>query len=139
MLTTIATLKAEGAKNGTLAAENGENTTVVEVNQVIADTVTYEFRLRLRDMNRAMKLDIDQIEALQLVNRELTRSIAKLEKVPAKAQQERLNNIIAKNLLEVRAHVDEAQYRAYLGLLNSEFNKAGLTNILYGYEVADNR
>ena len=133
MLTTIASLKAEDVKSGNIATAE----TIVEVDQNANDTVTYEFRLSLRDMNRAMRLDIDQIDALQRVNREMRRNIAKLGAVPSAQQQERLNNILANNLIEVRGRVDDMQYRAYLKLVNDEFNRTGLSNILYGLDVAE--
>lgn len=133
MLTTIASLKAEGTNNGNIAAAG----TVVEVDQIKADTVIYEFRLSLREMNKAMRLNIDQIEALQDVNREMRRGIAKLGEVPAESQQERLNLLLANNLLEVRGRVEDDQYRAYLRLLNNEFNRTGLNTILYGLDLAE--
>lgn len=133
MLTTIASLKAEGTNNGNIAAAE----TVVEVDQIKADTVIYEFRLSLREMNKAMRLNIDQIEALQNVNREMRRGIAKLGEVPAESQQERLNLLLANNLLEVRGRVEDDQYRAYLRLLNNEFNRTGLNTILYGLDLAE--
>lgn len=129
-LTTIASMKAEGANNGNDAA------TIVEVAQR-NDTVIYEFGLRLRDMNRAMKLDIDQIEALQLVNREMRRSIANIGNLPVEKRQERLTNVLTNNLMEVRGRVDDEQYRAYLQLINNEFNRSGLSNVLLGIEVAE--
>lgn len=129
-LTTIASMKAEGANNGNDAA------TIVEVAQR-NDTVIYEFGLRLRDMNRAMKLDIDQIEALQLVNREMRRNIANIGNLPVEKRQERLTNVLTNNLMEVRGRVDDEQYRAYLQLINNEFNRSGLSNVLLGIEVAE--
>ena len=134
MVMTIATVKAEGAKNSK-AVENIENAAVVEEVQANADSVTYKMRIRLRDMNKAMHLDIDQVEDLQLTNNELTRRIARLENVPAEERQAKLAVIVAENLASVREMVDEAQYRAYLTLLNNEFNKTGLNTILYGYST----
>ena len=136
MVMTIATVKAEGAMKGKNAVENIENNSmVVEEAQANADSVTYKVRIRLRDMNKAMHLDVDQIEDLQLTNNELTRRIARLENVPAAERQAKLAVIVAENLASVREMVVEAQYRAYLTLLNNEFNKTGLNTILYGYNT----
>ena len=136
MVMALATVKAEGAMNGKNAVENIENNSmVVEEAQATADSVTYKVRIRLRDMNKAMHLDIDQVEDLQLTNSELTRRIARLENVPAEERQAKLAVIVAENLAAVREMVDEAQYRAYLTLLNNEFNKTGLNTVLYGFTV----
>lgn len=132
MVMTIATVKAEGAKNN---AKDMENTIVVEDARVNADSVIYEFHIRLRDMNKAMHLDVEQIEQLQLTNKEISRRIARLEKTAASERQAKLTAILADNLAEVHQIVDEAQYRAYLTLINNEFNKTGLNSILYGYNT----
>ena len=135
MVMTLATVKAEGAKSGNHNAQDMEKTIVVEDARVNADSVIYKFRIRLRDMNKAMHLDIEQVEGLQLTNSELTRRIARLENAPAEERQAKLALIVTENLAAVRDIVDEAQYRAYLTLLNNEFNKTGLNSILYGYNL----
>ena len=132
MVMTIATVKAEGAKNN---AKDMENAIVVEDARVNADSVIYEFHIRLRDMNKAMHLDVEQIEQLQLTNRELSRRISRLGRIPADERQAKLSAILADNLAEVHQVVDEAQYRAYLTLINNEFNKTGLNSVLYGYNT----
>lgn len=129
----LATVKAEGAMNGENAVKDIENNIVVEDAQVSADSVIYKFRIRLRDMNRVMHLDIDQVEHLQHILTDLSRRIAHLENLPVEVRQSRLSDIIADNLAAVHEVVDEAQYRAYLTLLNNEFNKTGLDAILFGY------
>lgn len=129
---TIADVKAEGV-NGADSIKGIENSYVVEDVQVNADSVIYKFRIRLRDMYKAMHLDVDQVEDLRLANGQLTRNIARLENIPAEDRQAKLSLILAENLAAVREIVDEDQYRAYLYLLNNEFNKTGLNTILYGY------
>jgi len=132
MIMTIATVKAEGAKENK-SAKDMDKSFVVEDARVNADSVIYKFHIRLRDMNKAMHLDIEQIEHLQITNKELSRRIARLENASADERQAKLAAILADNLAEVHQIVDEAQYRAYLTLINNEFNKTGLNNILYGY------
>ncbi len=129
---TIADVKAEGV-NGADSIKGIENSNVVEDVQVNADSVIYKFRIRLRDMYKAMHLDIDQVEDLRLANGQLTRNIARLQTIPAEERQAKLSLILAENLAAVREVVDEDQYRAYLYLLNNEFNKTGLNTVLYGY------
>ncbi len=129
----LATVKAEGMNNG--SAANDANESIVEVDQLNPDTVIYKFTLRLRDMNKAMHLDVDQIEALQHTNLDLSRRIAHLEKVAPEKRQAMLTRIISENLILVHEHVNETQYRAYLNLLNDEFNKTGLNSVLYGYDM----
>ena len=129
---TIADVKAEGV-NGADSIKGIENSYVVEDVQVNADSVIYKFRIRLRDMYKAMHLDVDQVEDLRLANGQLTRNIARLQTIPAEERQAKLSLILAENLAAVREVVDEDQYRAYLYLLNNEFNKTGLNTILYGY------
>ena len=129
---TIADVKAEGV-NGADSIKGIENSYVVEDVQVNADSVIYKFRIRLRDMYKAMHLDVDQVEALRLANGQLTRNIARLQTIPAEERQAKLSLILAENLAAVREVVDEDQYRAYLYLLNNEFNKTGLNTVLYGY------
>lgn len=132
MIMTIATVKAEGVKNVN-NAKDMESSFVVEDARVNADSVIYKFHIRLRDMNKAMHLDIEQIELLQITNKELSRRIARLEFAASDVRQAKLAAILADNLAEVHEIVDEAQYRAYLTLVNNEFNKTGLNSILYGY------
>ena len=129
---TIADVKAEGV-NGADSIKGIENSNVVEDVQVNADSVIYKFRIRLRDMYKAMHLDVDQVEDLRLANGQLTRNIARLQTIPAEERQAKLSLILAENLAAVREVVDEDQYRAYLYLLNNEFNKTGLNTVLYGY------
>ena len=129
---TIADVKAEGV-NGADSIKGIENSHVVEDVQVNADSVIYKFRIRLRDMYKAMHLDVNQVEDLRLANGQLTRNIARLQTVPAEERQAKLSLILAENLAAVREVVDEDQYRAYLYLLNNEFNKTGLNTVLYGY------
>jgi hypothetical protein len=129
---TIADVKAEGV-NGADSIKGIENSYVVEDVQVNADSVIYKFRIRLRDMYKAMHLDVDQVEDLRLANGQLTRNIARLQTIPAEERQAKLSLILAENLAAVREVVDEDQYRAYLYLLNNEFNKTGLNTVLYGY------
>ena len=129
----IAEVKAEGAINGNDTVKGIANSVVVEDAQENADSVIYKFRIRLRDMNKAMHLDVDQVDELRFANGELTRSIARLKFYPAAQRQAKLASILAENLAAVREIVDEDQYRAYLFLLNTEFNKCGLSNVLYGY------
>lgn len=132
MIMTIATVKAEGAKE-VKNAKDMDSSFVVEDARVNADSVIYKFHIRLRDMNKAMHLDIEQIEQLQITNKELSRRIARLENASVEDRQAKLASILADNLAEVHSIVDEAQYRAYLTLVNNEFNKTGLNSILYGY------
>lgn len=129
----LATVKAEGTLNNG-SVNDIENVIVVEDVKGNADSVTYKFSIRLRDMNRAMHLDADQVEILQLTTSDLTRRIARLEHAPAGERQAKLAMIVAENLASVHEMVDEAQYRAYLTLINNEFNKTGLNSVLYGYK-----
>lgn len=130
MIMTIATVKAEGAKSSN-AVEKSD--IIVEEVQMNPDSVIYKFNLRLRDLNKAMHLDVEQVEGLQLTNSEMSRRIARLKNLPLSARQAKLAIIVSENLASVREMVDEAQYRSYLTLLNNEFNKTGLNSILYGY------
>lgn len=131
----LATVKAEGMINGDSAVKDIENAIVVEDVQVSADSVTYEFRIRLRDMNREMHLNVDQVEFLQHATSDLTRCIALLEFIPEEERQSRLAFIVAENLAAVRDMVDDNQYNAYLSILDNEFNKTGLNTILYGLNL----
>ena len=134
MMMAFAIVKAEGNNNGN-AVVNSDNSFVVEDVQSNADSVIYKFKLRLRDMNKAMHLDVDQIEALQQTTVDLSRRIARLENVSAEKRQAQLTHIITENLVLVHDFVNENQYRAYLSLLNNEFNRTGLNSVLYGYDV----
>ena len=133
LIMALATVKAEGAMNGSGAVQDIENNIVVEDVQGSADSVIYKFRIRLRDMNRVMHLDVDQVEHLQHILTDMSRRIAHLENVPVELRQSKLSDIIADNLASVHEVVDDAQYRAYLTLLNNEFNKTGLDAVLFGY------
>ncbi len=133
MMMASATVKAEGKNNGN--AVYSDNSVVVEEAQSNADSVIYKFKLRLRDMNKAMHLDVNQIEALQQSTYDLSRRIARLENVSAEKRQAQLTHIITENLVTVHDYVDDAQYRVYLSLLNNEFNRTGLNSVLYGYDV----
>ncbi|MBR0036655.1 MAG: hypothetical protein IJP70_03325 [Bacteroidales bacterium] len=134
MMMAFATVKAEGNNNGN-AVVNSDNSFVVEDVQSNADSVIYKFKLRLRDMNKAMHLDVDQIEALQQTTVDLSRRIARLENVAAEKRQAQLTHIITENLVVVHDYLNDNQYRAYLSLLNNEFNRTGLNSVLYGYDV----
>ena len=132
----VATVKAEGAvekKN----SRKVENIAVVEENMPGADSVNYKIRLRMRDLNKVMHLEAEQIEGLQFTCSDLSRRVARLQNVPVAERQARLSSIVAENLSAVHEMVSAEQYRLYLSFLNNEFNKAGLNTILFN-EVAAN-
>lgn len=124
-----ATVKAEGAVNS--AANNANETAVVEENKMNFDSVNYKIRLRLRDLNKVMRLDADQVENLQFTCSDLNRRVSRLEKAPADERQARLMVIVTENLAAVHELVTPAQYRQYLAYLNQEFNKHGLNSVLF--------
>lgn len=96
-----------------------------------ADTINYKIRLRVREMSKVMRLEVDQIENLQFTNSDLSRRVARLAKAPAAQRQALLSVIVSENLAAVHEVLDANQYRQYLSYLNNEFNKAGLNTILF--------
>lgn len=99
------------------------------------ESVNFKFRIQLREMNKTMHLYSYQIEGLRAANIELCKAIASLETVPADERKNVLNGIVIRNLSTVHKLTDDDQYRAYLTLLNNEFNKHGLNNILFGFNT----
>ena len=128
MVMAVATVKAEGVAE--VNATEAQEVAVVEDVQNV-DSVNYKIRLRLRDLNKVMRLDADQIEDLQYTCSDLSRRVARLAKAPAEVRQARLTVIVNENLAAVHEIVDAAQYRHYLAYLNQEFNKNGLNTILF--------
>ena len=126
----IANVKAE---NANVVDGNATSVEAVVNADENGDAMISNFHICLREMNKAMHLDADQVNELRCANGELSRNIARLKFIPAAKRQAKLANILAENLATVHEVVDEEQYRAYLCVLNNEFNKSGLSNILYGY------
>jgi len=124
-LMVAASAKAESANNNAAVKET-----------IVADSVNFHFRVHITEMRKAMNLDEAQIKDVQKVNRELSRRIAELKETPADFRRAKLAAIMADNLSSMRRLVTGSQYHIYLNLLNSEFNKAGLNTILFGYDVA---
>ncbi len=129
MILVAAMMVAASAK-----AENSSNVAGKET--ITIDSVNYRFRVHITEMRKAMNLEEAQIEKIQIVNRELSRRIADLKETPAEFRRVKLAAIMSDNLASMRRIVTSSQYHIYLGLLNNEFNKAGLNTILYGYDVA---
>lgn len=131
MILVAAMMVAASAK-----AENASNNEAVKEN--VANAVNYRFRVHITEMRKAMNLEEAQIEEIQKINRELSRRIADLKETPAEFRRMKLAAIMSDNISSMRRIVTSSQYHIYLGLLNNEFNKAGLNTILYGYDVAMN-
>ena len=121
----VATVKAEGAVEARNAQET-ECVTVAEKEIATTDSVTYQIRFRMRDMNIRMHLGAEQIQNLQYTCNDLSRRVAQLEKYPAEQRQARLSAIVAENLVAVHELVNAEQYETYLAYMNEEFGKAGL-------------
>ena len=121
----VATVKAEGA----VEARNAQETECVSVAKekiATTDSVTYQIRFRMRDMNIRMHLGAEQIQNLQYTCNDLSRRVAQLEKYPVEQRQARLAAIVAENLAAVHELVNAEQYETYLTYMNEELDKAGL-------------
>ena len=121
----VATVKAEGAVEGRNAQET-ECVSVAKEEIATTDSVTYQIRFRMRDMNIRMHLGAEQIQNLQYTCNDLSRRVAQLEKYPAEQRQARLAAIVAENLAAVHELVNAEQYETYLAYMNEELGKAGL-------------
>jgi len=117
------------------AAKAEENVNEGQVSPFVVDSVNYTFRIHLADLEKVMKLKPKQMEAMQFSNRELTRRIATLQEVAPEYRRRELYRILSENLTAVHEVVNDAQYRSYLAVVNEEFRKAGLTSILYGFDM----
>ncbi|MBQ7238921.1 MAG: hypothetical protein IJS20_09035 [Bacteroidales bacterium] len=127
MVMSVATVKAQTIVENDSIHHN--EVAMAEVKK--ADTINYKIRLRVREMSKVMRLEVDQIENLQFTNSDLTRRVARLAKAPAAQRQALLSVIVSENLAAVHEVLDANQYRQYLSFLNNEFNKAGLNTILF--------
>ena len=127
MVMSVATVKAQTIVDNDAIHHN--EVAMAEVKK--ADTINYKIRLRVREMSKVMRLEVDQIENLQFTNSDLTRRVARLAKAPAAQRQALLTVIVSENLAAVHEVLDANQYRQYLSFLNNEFNKAGLNTILF--------
>lgn len=127
MVMSVATVKAQTIVENDSIHHN--EVAMAEVKK--ADTINYKIRLRVREMSKVMRLEVDQIENLQFTNSDLSRRVARLAKAPAAQRQALLSVIVAENLAAVHEVLDANQYRQYLSFLNNEFNKAGLNTILF--------
>ena len=127
MVMSVATVKAQTIVENDSIHHN--EVAMAEVKK--ADTINYQIRLRVREMSKVMRLEVDQIENLQFTNSDLSRRVARLAKAPAAQRQALLSVIVSENLAAVHEVLDANQYRQYLSFLNNEFNKAGLNTILF--------
>ena len=127
MVMSVATVKAQTIVENDSIHHN--EVAMAEVKK--ADSVNYKIRLRVREMSKVMRLEVDQIENLQFTNSDLSRRVARLAKAPAAQRQALLSVIVSENLAAVHEVLDANQYRQYLSFLNNEFNKAGLNTILF--------
>ena len=121
----VATVKAEGAVEARNAQET-ESVSVAKEEIATTDSVTYQIRFRMRDMNIRMHLGAEQIQNLQYTCNDLSRRVAQLEKYPVEQRQARLAAIVAENLAAVHELVNAEQYETYLAYMNEELGKAGL-------------
>ena len=127
MVMSVATVKAQTIVENDSIHHNE----VAKAEVKKADSVNYKIRLRVREMSKVMRLEVDQIENLQFTNSDLSRRVARLAKAPAAQRQALLSVIVSENLAAVHEVLDANQYRQYLSFLNNEFNKAGLNTILF--------
>ena len=127
MVMSVATVKAQTIVENDSIHHN--EVAMAEVKKV--DTINYKIRLRVREMSKVMRLEVDQIENLQFTNSDLSRRVARLAKAPAAQRQALLSVIVSENLAAVHEVLDANQYRQYLSFLNNEFNKAGLNTIIF--------
>jgi len=132
----FATILAHGEMqlNALLAVEETEAVSEEQEQQVEAEA-NYKFALRLRDMNSAMRLDLDQMDVLLNIHRDFNRGISKLLRSSSVNQREMLVRLVEENCSEVRDLVDRDQYIAYLDLFNRELQRSGLSNLLHQDQI----
>ena len=99
-----------------------------------SDDVDYRLRLNLRDMRRSVSLEYDQIEVLAQTNETLSRRVEHLATIAPERRQALLEGFLFDNLAIVHSCLSSEQYRDYLAMLNTEFNRTGLNGILFGRE-----
>lgn len=114
------------------------NTARANTSQDTTNEVNYEFSLSMREMNRNLRLDINQFEILSQTSHSLTRRIERLSTVAPEKHYELLSLFIADNLSTVRNYLNNEQYLLYRSMLNEKLQQHGLDTVLNSQDAAMN-
>lgn len=95
--------------------------------------VEYTLHLNSDELSCDQGLTFEQKELIDESIKKLRMNIKRLQKMEDSEKQQMLQKYLYINLNEVRDNVSKLQYRSYLQFLNDEFNRTGLTAVLFGY------
>lgn len=113
---------------------NAENVNVNDKNV----TIDYNINLSMKAIDKAMILTMEQVDYLETTVYDFNRRVRKLRKVKPEERAQEFNSLLTRNLIDVHQVVlDDAQYRAYLRVLNTEINRTGLNYLLVTMDMAD--
>lgn len=113
---------------------NAENVNVNDKNV----TIDYDINLSMKAIDKAMILTMEQVDYLETTVYDFNRRVRKLRKVKPEERAQEFNSLLTRNLIDVHQVVlDDAQYRAYLRVLNTEINRTGLNYLLATMDMAD--
>lgn len=113
---------------------NAENVNVNDKNV----TIDYNINLSMKAIDKAMILTMEQVDYLETTVYDFNRRVRKLRKVKPEERAQEFNSLLTRNLIDVHQVVlDDAQYRAYLRVLNTEINRTGLNYLLATMDMAD--
>lgn len=114
------------------------NIAKANTNQDTRNEANFEFTLSMREMNRNLRLDINQFEILSQTSHSLSRRIERLSTIAPEKHYELLSLFIADNLSTVRNYLSNEQYDNYRSLLNEKLQQHGLDTLLKSQDAAMN-
>jgi hypothetical protein len=97
----------------------------------------FNLNLNYTEIVSELGLDWELIPELKAAGKNLQKRVAHLSAVAPEVRQEKLSEYVLNNLGTVKTFMTAEQYRAYLILLNKEFNECRLNAILFGYDEFD--
>ncbi len=116
---------------------NSMNAENVNVNDKSV-TIDYNINLSMKAIDKAMILTMEQVDYLETTVYDFNRRVRKLRKVKPEDRAQEFNSLLTRNLIDVHQVVlDDAQYRAYLRVLNTEINRTGLNYLLATMDMAE--
>ncbi len=86
----------------------------------------YEMKISTSSLSNTLKLDGEQTEAVEYVNRRFERDLRKAGKASEEHRSAMLSKAIKKDLSYMHTILNREQYQKYLMLLNATLNNRGL-------------
>ena len=98
--------------------------------------INYNFNINMRSLSRYLNLTEEQREVMEYASDNFGYSVKRLERTKEEKRGARMQKALNINLAYAYKTLDKAQYRKYLGLMNSTLRNKRLDTLLIDESLA---